>query len=263
MTDELAISESHNYAFDMFTQAQSEVRKLNIPNKQAVIDLCQASMRMLASQLTDNDFAGAADTLNKIDAFEKYMRSIPRTYADYTWNVNKMADTHVRGLRMTGGELRKHIAPATKDGQPADQEIELIEPIIKERELESKYNIRYQTYQQWRQLSLIEEFKFNAFLAPYLDGGVDKGMVLFWWHVYTHFRPSSPSEPSTYAPSSLTGVARETYIKAKELNVLIQSWVQEIGKGHESRGNIVLVVDQLRPLPEAIVKAAKQVGEQY
>lgn len=261
MSNEIETTDNRNYAFDMFKAAQDEVRKLNITDKQAVIDICQAGMHVLANQLQDNDIMGAIDTQNKMDAFTRYMRSIPKSHANYTWNVNKMADTHVRMLRMTGGKLKKHIYPSKQEGKEKMVQLTeaLEEPKISSDDLEKKYNIKYSNYYLWKMLSEIDDEKFEAYLHPYLDGNVENGLIFYWTHLYNHFY-SNPSTPEKL-PIAMTPAQATLYKAARDLYAAFDDAIQDIGEGKTPAGVIQYNIDYLKRIPEETQNYIKQAKE--
>jgi hypothetical protein len=259
MTDELKVIDSDkNFTFDLLVNAQKEARKLNVPSIEAVEDLCKTAMRMLAADLENNDFAGATDILNKVGAFEKYLRSIPKTHANYTLNVNTMAATHVRGLRDTGRKLKNHMAP--ESWQPNSSVKSLEEPMIHESDLE-KYNITRNKYGFWRRLSDIPDDKFDSYIAPYIDGGVEKGMILYWTNLYNHFY-STPSTPDEL-PIAMTPAMAKIYRAVRDLYAAIDGGVEDIAKGETPITQPRYILEYWKKLPEKMAHFKSTTKELY
>jgi len=256
MTNEIEIVQEHNGAFAMFDGAIKEVRKLDVIGVDTVVALGKLSMRTLAKCLQEQDIEGAIDVLDQVDTVDHYVRKLLRRGKTSLLAANTMSASHMDNLRFLGGYFDPRIETTAVPVTDTDKDR------ITRSDLE-RWNLPPSTVQNWRYLSRMPDEEYEAWKAPYLDGGVEKGQLLYIYHLITRLSPKSPSAPRTEASLELKPMAKLVWIEADKLDMALQSWVEEVSIGDTSQRQLVAVVEKLRKVNNRIIAAVQQNGELF
>jgi hypothetical protein len=248
---------TNNNAIEIFANAAREVRDLDIPSKQAVEALTRSALRMVALDLSNNNIQGAIDTKEKLQAVENYIKAkVGQQQADLI-TQNVVAAGRLRIIREVGKWLIDNIPH--EGGQPKK------EPLPRVTVLTSDLGISRKTSDTWQQVAELPDDEFEAWLQPYLDGNVSKGEELYFSRLLKHVQP--PKEPSDStsngAPLSMQPHINAVYCWARDGVNVLQTYVEEVGKGETPQRQIAFVIEQLSSLQKEIETAKRQSGELY
>jgi hypothetical protein len=246
---------TNNNAIEIFANAAREVRDLDIPSKQAVEALTRSALRMVALDLSNNNIQGAIDTKEKLQAVENYIKAkVGQQQADLI-TQNVVAAGRLRIIREVGKWLDENIGP----GQPKKElsyDTTILLPDL---------GISRDESSRWQQVAELPDDEFEAWLQPYLDGNVSKGEELYFSRLLKHVQPpKEPSEPtSNGAPLSMQPHINAVYCWARDGANILQTYVEEVGKGETPQRQIAFVIEQLSSLQKEIETAKRQSGELY
>jgi hypothetical protein len=243
-----------NNAIEIFANAAREVRDLDIPSKQAVEALTRSALRMVALDLSNNNIQGAIDTKEKLQAVENYIKAkVSQQQADLI-TQNVVAATRLRIIREVGKWLIDNLPDA---GNPLWLHDVTIAPKL------ADIGITKRDSSHWQQAAELPDEDFEAWLQPYLNDNVSKGEELYFSRLLKHVQP--PKEPSDStnngSPLSMQPHINAVYCWVRDGSNVLQTVVEEVGKGETPQRQIAFAIEQLGSLQKEIETAKRQMGE--
>jgi hypothetical protein len=248
---------TNNNAIEIFANAAREVRDLDIPSKQAVEALTRSALRMVALDLSNNNIQGAIDTKEKLQAVENYIKAkVGQQQADLI-TQNIVAAGRLRIIREVGKWLIEYL-PNGGDRKSDSHDVNLIPRL-------SDLGVTGNDSSRWQQVAELPDKDFEAWLQPYLNDNVSKGEELYFSRLLKYVQP--PREPSDSAnngsPLSMQPHINAVYCWVRDGSNVLQTVVEEVGKGETPQRQIAFVIEQLGSLQKEIETAKRQMGELY
>jgi hypothetical protein len=232
----------------VYDAAIHKTYELDIPDKARAEALGQALLKEVAFCLQEDNIQGAIELKNKMGASLKYIQGLVKHKKIDLLTYNTLASYDLRSTRDIGGWLDVHI-----DHTPGNPKREYTWAIVE---------IPHQTGLEWILVSRMGAERFEEWIAPYLDGNVDKWEQLYYQRLFNHLRPKG--EPTlSDAPITLLPSALAVYIGTRNLKEYLQTFVEDAGKGDIPVAQIRFIGEQIIELNKVMNDSLKQVGELY
>jgi hypothetical protein len=219
--------------------------------------IMNSAVREVQVYLENEDVLSALDTVDKIKALQVYFLAMYRKKKARLIYQNIAADSHIRSVREIGHWL-EGVIPHGGDRKSTSLNNE---DDIKLRDL----GITWNQSSQWQTVSRIPDIEYRRWAAPYMNGGVERGMELNFYKLWEHIKPKAekPQKAKIEAPIALSPALTAAYKATKEWKVAMTAILEEVAVGDIPREQIVFVFEQMKDMPAILVKVMKEVGELY
>lgn len=252
-----------NSAIQLLTEAEKQVRDLDIPSREAVQALAKSALRMVAVDLANKNPKGALDTLDKMDAIEGYIKAkVQQEHADQV-TQNVVAASRFRIRWEVGKWLDKYLVGTVRKGTSLPEK-EVDKYWLEDVFGNNGFSAQHKSF-EWQQLyrAFPEPEQLDEYLQPWEDPNNKQVDELMWKHVWIVVKPPKDKAEPEQLDVELSSAGDKLYRTIKDLRTNTINYFDYLTKNKVEVREMIFMAEVFKDAAANLLGAADQLGEAH